>query len=81
MQGETAALSGLQSKKSQINDQVERVNIKRIENIKASLGRDNHTNAYNKLQQMIADLQTNHSTVSDRQVNWDMAEILQQAGI
>ena len=30
---------------------------------------------------MLADLQTNHSTVSGRQVNWDMSEILQQAGI
>ena len=79
--GETSALSGLQSKKQQINDQVERVNIERLKNIKDSLGRNNHTNAYNKLQQMVANLQANNSMVSGRQVTWDMNEILRNAGI
>ena len=79
--GETSALSGLQSKKQQINDQVERVNIERLKNIKDSLGRNNHTNAYNKLQQMVANLQANNSRISGRQVTWDMDEILRNAGI
>ena len=71
--------------KAQLQDYADltpvQANVNRLQGIQSRLGRGNHTNAYNKLQQMLADLQANHSTVSGRQVNWDMAEILQQAGI
>lgn len=40
-----------------------------------------HTSEYNKLQQMLSDLQTNHSNIGGRDVNWDMAEILRQANL
>ena len=40
-----------------------------------------HTGEYNKLRQMLADLQANHSNIGGRQVNWDIQEILKQAGI
>lgn len=71
--------------KAQLQDYADltpvQANVNRLQGIQSRLGRGNHTNAYNKLQQMLADLQTNHSTVSGRQVNWDMAEILQKAGV
>lgn len=56
-------------------------NVDRLQRIQSGLGRGTHTHAYNKLQSMLNDLQTNHATVSGRAVNWDMAEILKQAGI
>lgn len=48
---------------------------------KAQAATTNHTREYNKLTQMLADLQANHATVGGRSVNWDMAHILQQAGV
>lgn len=41
----------------------------------------NHTREYLKLEQMLADLQANHSNVSGRSINWDMATILNNAGV
>lgn len=71
--------------KSQLQDYADipsvQANVNRLQGIQSRLGRGNHTNAYNKLQQMLTDLQTNHSSVSGRQVNWDMSEILRQAGV
>lgn len=96
LQGHKTTLQGYQATKqrydadmSKLNAQLQdyadltpvQANVNRLQRIQSRLGRGNHTNAYNKLQQMLADLQTNHSTVSGRQVNWDMSEILQQAGI
>ena len=96
LQGHKTTLQGYQATKqrydadmsklkAQLQDYADltpvQTNVNRLQGIQSRLGRGNHTNAYNKLQQMLADLQTNHSTVSGRQVNWDMAEILQQAGV
>lgn len=96
LQGHKTTLQGYQATKqrydadmsklkAQLQDYADltpvQANVNRLQGIQSRLGRGNHTNAYNKLQQMLADLQTNHSTVSGRQVNWDMSEILQQAGI
>ena len=96
LQGHKTTLQGYQATKqrydadmsklkAQLQDYADltpvQTNVNRLQGIQSRLGRGNHTNAYNKLQQMLADLQTNHSTVSGRQVNWDMSEILQQAGI
>lgn len=96
LQGHKTTLQGYQTTKqrydadmsklkAQLQDYADltpvQANVNRLQRIQSRLGRSNHTNAYNKLQQMLADLQTNHSTVSGRQVNWDMAEILQQAGV
>ena len=54
--------------KAQLQDYADltpvQANVNRLQGIQSRLGRGNHTNAYNKLQQMLADLQTNHSTVS-----------------
>lgn len=41
----------------------------------------NHTREYLKLEQMLSDLQTNHSNIGGRDVNWDMTEILRQANL
>lgn len=41
----------------------------------------NHTREYLKLEQMIADLQANHSNVGGRDIQWDMADILSKAGV
>ena len=96
LQGHKATLQGYQATKqrydtdmsklqAQLQDYADltpvQANVNRLQRIQSRLGRGNHTNAYNRLQQMLADLQTNHTTVSGRQVNWDMAEILQQAGV
>lgn len=96
LQGHKTTLQGYQATKqrydadmsklkAQLQDYADltpvQANVNRLQGIQSRLGRGNHTNVYNKLQQMLADLQANHSTVSGRQVNWDMAEILQQAGI
>ena len=89
LQGYQATKQRYEADMSKLNAQLQdyadlpsvQTNVNRLQRIQSRLGRGNHTNAYNKLQQMLADLQTNHSTVSGRQVNWDMSEILQQAGI
>lgn len=77
--------SDMSKLKAQLQDYADltpvQANVNRLQGIQSRLGRGKHTNAYNKLQQMLANLQTNYSTVSGRQVNWDMSEILQQAGI
>lgn len=52
-----------------------------LHNKSAQAATTNHTREYLKLEQMISDLQTNHSNIGGRQVNWDMAEILQKAGV
>lgn len=57
---------------------------RRLANLKASSSKaatTNHTREYNKLQQMIQDLQTNHAKVEGRDVTWDMSKILQDAGV
>lgn len=55
--------------------------VKRLNDINNRISQTNHTNAYNRLQQMLSDLQTNHSNIGGRQINWDIQEILKQAGI
>lgn len=39
------------------------------------------TNAYRRLQSLIGDYRTNHSNIGGRDINWDMKEILKQAGV
>ena len=39
------------------------------------------TNAYKRLQSLIGDYRTNHSNIGGRNINWDMKEILKQAGV
>lgn len=56
-------------------------NVKRLNDINSRISKKIHTNAYDRLRQMLSDLQTNHSNIGGRQVNWDMQEILKQAGI
>ena len=60
---------------------VAQAKVSRLEGILDKLNPSTHTHAYNKLQQMVADYQTNYSTIEGRTVNWDMAEILSKAGI
>jgi hypothetical protein len=60
---------------------VAQAKVSRLEGILNQLNPSTHTHAYNKLQQMVADYQANHSTIEGRTVNWDMAEILSKAGI
>lgn len=55
--------------------------ISRLEGILEKLNPSKHTHAYNKLQQMVADYKTNHSAIEGSTVNWDMDEILRNAGI
>lgn len=55
--------------------------IQRLEKIYNRLGTGTHTPSYNRLKQMIADLQAQHSVVGGRQVTWDMNAILDKAGI
>ena len=55
--------------------------VSRLEGILENLNLSKHTRAYNKLQQMVADYKTNHSTIAGRTVNWDMEAILRNAGI
>lgn len=57
---------------------------KRLNNLQASSAQastTNHTREYLKLEQMINDLQTNHSQIGGRDIQWDMAEILNRAGV
>lgn len=96
LQGHKTTLQGYQATKQRYDADMDKLkaqlqdyadltpvqaNVNRLQRIQSRLGRGNHTNAYNRLQQMLTDLQANHSTISGRQVNWDMSEILQQAGI
>ena len=55
--------------------------VSRLEGILEKLNPSKHTRAYNKLQQMVSDYKTNHNTIVGRTVNWDMDEILRNAGI
>lgn len=57
---------------------------RRLNNLKESsktAATTNHTSAYNKLQQMVQDLQTNHAKVEGRDVTWDLNKILKDAGV
>lgn len=56
-------------------------NVNRLQGIQGRLGRGNHTHAYNRLQQLLQNYQTNHANVSGRSMDWDMAKILNDAGI
>lgn len=40
-----------------------------------------HTSSYKRLQKMIQDYQTNHSSIEGRNINWDLTQILKDAGI
>ena len=60
---------------------VAQAKVSRLEGILDKLNPSTHTHAYNKLQQMVADYKTNHNTIAGRTVNWDMDEILRNAGI
>lgn len=60
---------------------VAQAKVSRLEGILNQLNPSTHTHAYNKLQQMVADYQTNHNTIEGRTVKWDMNEILKNAGI
>ena len=55
--------------------------VSRLEGILEQLNPSTHTRAYNKLQQMVEDYKTNHNTIAGRAVNWDINEILRNAGI
>ena len=96
VQGHKATLQGYESTKQKhltgiatIDSQLKMLSelpiaqakVSRLEGILNQLNPSTHTHAYNKLQQMVADYQTNHSTIEGRTVNWDMAEILNKAGI
>lgn len=52
-----------------------------LRNKSAQAATTNHTREYLKLEQMIADLQTNHSNIGGRDVQWDMSDILNRAGV
>lgn len=56
-------------------------NVNRLQRIQGRLGRDNHTHAYNRLRQLLQNYQTNHTNVGGRSMDWDMAKILNDAGI
>ena len=96
IQGHQAILNGYNTKKQQLTSDLNQTNthlrnwgelaptqanVKRLNDINSRLSQKNHTNAYNRLQQILSDLQINHSNIGGRQINWDMQEILKQAGI
>jgi hypothetical protein len=96
IQGHKATLQGYESTKQRhltgiatIDQQLQmhselpvaQAKVSRLEGILNQLNPSTHTHAYNKLQQMVADYQANHSTIEGRTVNWDMTEILSKAGI
>lgn len=96
LQGHKAVLQGYESTKQrhtadiatiekqlQLHSElpVAQAKVSRLERILNQLNPSTHTHAYNKLQQMITDYQTNSSTIEGRTVSWDMAEILNKAGI
>lgn len=89
LQGYEATKQRYTSNMATIDDQLKmhselpiaQANVSRLEGILNQLNPSNHTNAYNKLQQMVTDYQTNHSNIEGRTVNWDMSEILRNAGI
>lgn len=96
VQGHKATLQGYESTKQRhltgiatIDQQLQmhselpvaQAKVSRLEGILGQLNPSTHTHAYNKLQQMVADYQTNHGTIEGRTVNWDMDEILRNAGI
>lgn len=96
VQGHKATLQGYESTKQRhltglatIDQQLQmhselpvaQAKVSRLEGILDQLNPSTHTHAYNKLQQMVADYQTNHGTIEGRTVNWDMDEILRNAGI
>lgn len=96
VQGHKAILQGYENTKQQhLNDintieeqlqmyselPVTQANVSKLEGILNQLHPSTHTNAYNKLRQMVFDYQTNHNTIEGRTVNWDMDEILDKAGI
>ena len=56
-------------------------NINRLQGIQGRLGRNNHTNAYNRLRQLLQNYQTNHANVGGKSMDWDMTKILNDAGI
>ena len=56
-------------------------NVNRLQGIQGRLGRNNHTHAYNRLRQLLQNYQTNHTNVGGRSMDWDMAKILNDAGI
>lgn len=78
-------LTGIAAIDQQLQMQAElpiaQAKVSRLEGILNQLNPSTHTHAYNKLQQMVADYQTNHSTIEGRTVKWDMNEILKNAGI
>lgn len=96
VRGNSAVLSGHNARKTRLSNQLDQVNknlqtwaefkpiqtkVKSLNDANSMMSNSKHTNAYNRLQQLLQDLQTNHSTIKGRQVNWDMQEILTQAGI
>lgn len=96
VQGHKATLQGYESTKQRHLASIEAIErqlqlhselpvaqakVSRLEGILNQLNPSTHTHAYNKLQQMVADYTANHSTIEGRTVNWDMSEILRNAGI
>ena len=96
VQGQKNVLKGYLTTKSQydtdlklLNSQLQdyanltpvQANVNRLQGIQGRLGRGNHTHAYNRLQQLLQNYQTNHANVSGRSMDWDMAKILNDAGI
>lgn len=96
VQGHTTTLQGLEHSKTAgtnalntINEQLQMhadlpvvtANVQKLEGILNNLRRTNHTNAYQRLQSLLTDYQTNHSNIGGRNLDWDMSTILQNAGI
>ena len=94
--GHQAVLNGYNYTKTKLTDNLNTVNghlqtwseftptqnrVKQLNDINSNISSRIHTNAYKRLQTLLNDLQTNHSNIGGRQINWDMQEILTQAGI
>ena len=96
VQGHATTLQGLEHSKTAgtnalntINEQLQMhadlpvvtANVQRLEGLLNNLRRTNHTNAYQRLQNLLTDYQTNHGNIGGRNLDWDMSTILQNAGI
>lgn len=96
LQGQKNALSGEHAAKQQHQEALDKIQqdladraafsevqpkVERLERILQALDKRNHTNAYERLRKIVQDYQTNHSNVGGRNINWDMNDIIRNAGI
>ena len=96
IQGHKNVLQGYENRKQQYTSDINNIDdllkahrelpiaqskVSRLEGILNQLNPSTHTNAYNKLRNMINNYQINHSNIEGRTINWDMNEILRNAGI